>query len=192
MEKTKKIIFLVYAALIVLIPIYIIGSSENTLSNGKAYKFRMEGRDPFDFWRGDFITINVQTDNIPTKNKDWKQGDKVYLKIDVDDEGYAYFSEALKEAPSKGDYLVSSVGSSFNSGLISIRFGSTEPRSGSVDVKMPNHMGKYFINEEYSKKGEDVLEDARHQGVVVVRVLNGNCRIEDVLVDGTPIMKYLE
>ena len=192
MEKNRKWIFIAYAALILLIPVYIIGSSESILSNGKEYKFRMQGRDPFDFWRGDYLNITIDCNDIPTSKNDWKQGDKVYLKIDVDDEGYAYFSEALDKAPTKGDYIISKVGNVFNTGVFSVLFGRRSDRNGTVDVERPNNIVKYFINEEYAEKGEEALVDARGQSVAVVRVKNGNCRLQDVLIDGTPIMKYLE
>lgn len=109
MESKTKWIFIGYAVLVLLIPIYMVGSSANILSNGKLYKFRMEGYDPFDFFRGNYLRVNIDTRGIPTDKEDWLPGETVYLSIDVDQDGYAFFDEALEEPPSNGDYMVSRV-----------------------------------------------------------------------------------
>ena len=62
----------------------------------------------------------------------------------------------------------------------------------SVDVDMPDHLGKYYINEDYAKAGEDVLRMNRRNIYVGVRVLDGECRMQDIYVYDTPLMEYLE
>lgn len=191
MNKLNKTIFLVYAALVVLIPVYIIASSEMILGSGKLYKFRMEGYDPFDLFRGNYLRLNINTENIPTEKTDWEAGEKVYLKIDVDQDGYAYFSEAMDTPPTSGDYMVSKIPSWFILPEVNARFGNGM-RSKTISVDMPDHLGKYFINEDYADKGERLLQDERRKTTLHVRVLNGGARLEDIYVGDAPIMKILE
>ena len=195
MENRNKWIFIGYAVLVLLIPTWIIGSSENILSNGKLYKFRVQGRDPFDFFRGNYLTVRIDTRGIATDKKDWKAGQTVYLTIDKDEQGYAYFDEALENPPKKGDYMESRVVRWWDAteaiggfGL----FGGRGRERTTVDVEMPNNLTKYFINEEYATDGEYVMQSMRRATTVHVRVLNGSARLQDLYVGPTPMMKYLE
>jgi len=199
MENKRKWIFVGYAVLVLLIPAYMIGTSADILSNGKHYKFRMEGYDPFDIFRGNYLDIRINTRNIPTDKEDWVPGERVYLSIDVDPEGYAFFDEALEEAPKSGDYLVSRVDrvnrltSDVTNFFFRGLFGRNRHGSrNTVDVEMPNNLGKYFINEEYAMDGEYALRQRRRSSSLHVKVKNGNVRIQDVYVGKTPIMEYLE
>ena len=193
MGNKKKWIFLVYAALVLLIPTFIIGSSENILSNGKMYKFRMQGRDPFDFFRGNYLTVRLDTRGIATKKSDWKAGEKVFLSIALDEDGFAYFQEALPTPPKKGDYMETRVVKwwSVNAGFGAF-FGEGGRRRRVVDVEMPNNLGKYFINEEYALSGQNALRSMRGETTVGVRVKNGHVRLQDIYIEGKPIMRYLE
>lgn len=194
MENKKNWIFIGYAIILLLIPTYIIGSSETILSSGKLYKFRMEGVDPFDFFRGNYLTISIDTDDISTDKSDWKSGETVYLSIDVNEEGFAYFDEALPEPPKKGDYVESRVVRWWE--MYNVRdIGGFEGRSNersTVDVEIPNNLNKYFINEKYAKNGEYITGRRQTSAVLHVRVLNGGVRIEDIYIGSTPLMKFLE
>lgn len=199
MENKRKWIFIGYAVLVLLIPTYMITSSADILGNGKLYKFRMEGYDPFDFFRGNYLDVRINTDNIPTDKEDWKPGERVYLTIDVGSDGYAFFDEALEEPPNSGDYMVSRVdrvnrlsrdiSSFFLRGLLGRR---RDGRARTVDVEMPNNLGKYFINEDYALDGEHALRQRRNSSSLYVKVKNGNVRIQEIYVGKKPIMEYLE
>ena len=199
MENKKKWIFIGYAVLVLLIPIYMVGSSASILSNGKLYKFRMEGYDPFDFFRGNYLRVNIDTRGIPTDKDDWVSGETVYLSIDVDQDGYAFFDEALEEPPSSGDYMVSRIDrlNGFSRSVTRMVTGDVfggggEYRRKTVDVEMPNNLGKYFITEDYATDGEYALRRARGFTTVHVRVKGGSARLQDIYLGKTPIMEYLE
>lgn len=194
MENKKNWIFIGYAVILLLIPTYIIGSSETILSSGKLYKFRMQGKDPFDFFRGNYLTVRIDTDGISTDKSDWRSGEKVYLSIDVDEDGFAFFDEALPEPPKKGDYMESRVvrwWDTFNNRGFG-GFGGRSRERTTVDVEMPNNLNKYFVNEEFAKDGEYAIGRRRNPSILHVRVLNGGVRIEDIYIEGTALMKYLE
>ncbi|MFT5778678.1 MAG: putative membrane-anchored protein [Crocinitomicaceae bacterium] len=208
--KNKKILFFAFAAIVLLIPIYIAANSQYILSSGTLYKFRPAVYDPFDPFRGKYLQINYDTRNIPT-NEEFKKNDDVYVSIGVDEDGYAYFKEAFKTAPTTSDYLVSTVSSIdgfFN--LVSIDMeeldfdmddledldpdDSNEPGpsfKGSINIKVPDNMCKYFINEDDALRAEIVFDDQRDSSYVGVRILNGSSRLEDIYIKNKPILDYL-
>jgi len=198
----KKWIFLGFAALLVAIPLYMTLSSEDILANGKLYKFRLQGGDPFDPFRGKYLRLNYAFDELPIDEK-VKVGEEVYTSITVDNEGFAHLSKAYKKPPVKGDYLKTKVVASSwdNSGFrtgrrrFSLRRRRLMERDNGksyVVIAIPNNMRKYFINEDYAQQGEDVLRAEMDNAYVGIRVLDGECRMEDIYIDKMPLMKYLK
>lgn len=200
--KNKKIIFLVFALAIIIVPIYVIVSSQDVLNNGTFYKFKPQAYDPIDPFRGKYLRVNYQTNNIPTKD-DFKRGDEVFVSIGIDTLGFAFFEEAFKKAPIKGDYLSSKV--IYGSDLIQMRSessvfrGESQTRNTSregyvktVSINAPDNMCKYFINEDYATKAETAYFKERDNAYIGVRILDGSARLEDIYLQGMPLMEYLK
>ncbi|NVK63805.1 MAG: GDYXXLXY domain-containing protein [Flavobacteriales bacterium] len=197
----KKGFFIAFAAIIVLIPVYVALSSQNVLSNGKQYKFKPMAYDPFDPFRGKYLRINYETNFIPTKFG-FDERETIYVSIAEDEEGFAYFEEGFKSPPKDKDYLETTV--SFSSGADEltrdlermmdgdedIDFEDMDTRQR-VNIKIPNNMNKYFINEDDALKAERVLEKEREHIYIAVRILDGEARLEDIYVHDQPIKKYL-
>src|SRR3989338_2601520 len=78
--KTKKIIFAVFALVVVLIPIYLIFQSEDVLTNGHQHKLRLEGYDPFDPFRGKFLRLRFES-SVPCES-DIKTGDQGFVLLE--------------------------------------------------------------------------------------------------------------
>lgn len=196
--KARTWLFIGFAALIIAVPLYITFSSEDILENGTYYKFRLQGRDPFDPFRGKYLRLNYDFDRLPMDTK-VKDGDEVYASIKVGDDGFAYFEKAYRKPPPNGDCLKVKVKYSSESGnrdrrRISVRNRSVERDNESyyVVIEIPKHMGKYFINEDYATKGEIALRANANKAYVGIRVLDGECRMEDLYIDGVPFMEYLK
>ncbi len=199
--KKKKIIFIVFALAIIMVPIYVIVSSQVILTNGTYYKFKPQAYDPIDPFRGKYLRINYETNNIPTYDN-IEDSDEVFVSIGVDKDGFAYFEEAFKKPPKKGDYLSAKV--RYVRGAENIEegvFGRTdntinEDDRGSyqkiVSIEPPDNMCKYFINEDYAKKAEKAYFKERDNAYIGVRILDGSARMVDIYLDGKPIMDYLK
>ena len=176
--KSKKIIFAVFAVLILLVPLYIILNSEDVLENGHRHKIRLRGYDPFDPFRGKYLRLRVD-DRLPFTDN-LKEGEPVYVLLEKDSLGFSHFSTAVKERPKHTDYIEAQ--------LIFI-YETT------VQVKIDN-LNKYFINEDKAKKAEEVMaEYTRNRPdelYLAIRVLNGETRIEDIFVREKPLLEYLE
>ncbi|NRA10912.1 MAG: hypothetical protein HRT57_03030, partial [Crocinitomicaceae bacterium] len=136
----------------------------------------------------------------PTLDK-FEEGDKAYVSIGVGEDGYAYFMEAFKNPPKKGDYIDSKV--LYSQGVEEIRegvFGRTDNSIGpddrgsykmAVAIKAPANMCKYFINEDYAMTAERVFQKERGSITIGVRILDGEARMVDVYVKGKPLMDCL-
>lgn len=196
----KKGLFFAFAAIIILVPVYVAVSSQNVLNNGKLYKFKPMAYDPFDPFRGKFLRVNYETNNIRTKF-DFEEGETAFVSIGVDEEGYAFFEEAFKTAPEKGDYLKTTiVWSGIDARLQreiemaieedDFSLGSLDTRS-SVSIKIPDNMNKFFINEDDALKAEKVFARQREDIYIGVRILDGKAGIEDIYVFDQGILDYI-
>lgn len=196
----KKGLFFAFTAIIILVPVYIAVSSQNVLNNGKLYKFKPVANDPFDPFRGKFLRVNYATDNIRTEF-DFDDGETAYVSIGVDKEGFAFFEEAFKTAPTNGDYLETTIKSSgvnrrlrreieaaVDEGDFDI--SSMDTRS-SVRIKIPDNMNKYFINEDDALRAEKVMTGNRLDIYIGVRILGGEARLDNIFVNDQAILEYL-
>ena len=187
--KTKKIIFLLYAVIILLVPIYLVVKSEGILTNGTLYKFKPQAYDPFDPFRGKFLRVNYDTEGIKS-DEDIEEGDRVYVSIGIDNEGYAFFDKAYKNPPSEGDYLHTIVTYVYYNDYEYIQ----EEGASSLEmgIEIPDHMNKYFINENKALDAENVFRWKREEIYIGVRILNGEARIQDIYVEGQPLLIFLD
>lgn len=177
MDSSKKIGFLVFALIVLAIPIYLMMSSEDILENGNRHKIRLEGRDPFDPFRGKFLRLNFDNriDCFACE-----EGDEVYVLLKKDADGYSSFSEGVTDKPGHSDYFKATVAKAYPDGAV---------------IKIDN-LSKYFINEDKAKEAEDVLQSYSRQKpedvYLAIRVLDGEARLEDIFIEETPFLEFLE
>lgn len=197
----KKGLFIVFAAIIVLIPVYIAMSSQNVLNNGKLYKFKPMAYDPFDPFRGKFLRVNYETDNVRTQF-DFDERETAYVSIGVDEEGFAFFDEAYKSPPKDKDYLqttikwtglVEALSEEMEEAMKEDDFdiSSIDTRS-TVGIEIPDNMNKYFINEDDALRAEKVMARERENIYIGVRILDGQVRLDNIFVHDQPILDYIK
>jgi len=199
--RNKKIIFALFALLIIAVPVYMAIASESVLTEGNFHKFRLQGRDPFDPFKGKYLRLNYPNLEVPS-NDSFKRGEDIYVTIGKDAEGYSFFEAGHKKAPKKGDYLKTKVIDSYKSNrsprmvielVEGVEVENEElPAKHTVLIKIPDHMTKYFINEDYAMKGETIMLRERNKIFVGIRIKDGECRIQDIYVRGKPLMEFLE
>lgn len=176
--KTKKIIFAVFALAIILIPVYMIFRSEAVLTNGHQHKLRLQGRDPFDPFRGKFLRLRFEN-RVPCENG-IKEGDIGYVLLEKDTSGFSRFSYVQKSRPSHSDYLEAKVMSVYG---------------GEAEMDFDN-LNKFFINEDVATEAEEILGDYAQMAPdkihLTIRVLDGEARIEDIIVKAKTLMNYIK
>ena len=176
--KTKKIIFAAFALIVLLIPMYLIFQSEDVLTNGHQHKLRLQGYDPLDPFRGKFLRLRFEN-NIPC-DADLAIGDNGYVLLEKDSIGYSHFSFVQKTRPSHSDYIEAKV---------------TMVYGGKADMDFDN-LNKFFINEGVAEEAETIMADftqmAPDKIYMTIRVLDGEVRIEDIIVKAKTLLKYIE
>lgn len=173
----KKIVFALFALILVLVPLYLIYSSEAILENGHEHKLRFQGYDPLDPFRGKFIRLNY---NFEVKcEKGLKEGDFAFVQLEKDSTGFSHFSFVTKHKPKHSDYIKCNVVYTF---------------SDYATIHIEN-IGKYFINENKAKKAEELLtkfvNENSEDTYASIRVLDGECRLEEVYVNGKPLKEVI-
>lgn len=196
----KKGLFFAFAAIIILVPIYVAISSQNVLDKGKLYKFKPMANDPFDPFRGQYLRVNYRTDNIKTKF-DFDERETAYVSISVDDQGFAFFDEAFMKPPKKKDYLETTIESTGLGGMAKeldlgmeengFDISSLDARR-TVRIKIPANMSKYFISEDDAIRAEKVLFNEQGNIYMGVRILDGQARLDNIFVQDQPILEFLD
>ena len=176
--KTKKIIFAVFALVVILIPVYLIFQSEAVLTGGHQHKLRLQGRDPFDPFRGKFLRLRFEN-RVPCESG-IKEGETGFVLLEKDTSGFSHFSYVQKSRPSHSDYLEAKVMSVYG---------------GEAEMDFDN-LNKFFINEDVATEAEEILGDYAQMAPdkihLTIRVLDGEARIEDIIVKTKKLMDYIK
>lgn len=174
----KKIFFLIFAVVILLVPLYVIFQSEKILKEGHLHKLRLDGYDPFDPFRGKYIRLNYDT--FVSCDETLERGDNGYVLLEKDSLGFSFFKSMEDEKPDHSDYIQTTV---------------LYADGGMASFETDN-MSKYFINENKASKAETIVMDFTQNNpdkiYVAIRVLDGDVRLEDIYVEETPLLEYLE
>ena len=157
--------------------------SEIALRTGEAYRFRIQPVDPVDAFRGRYVAIRFAVDRAPAPDDlEVKTGKRVFLPIEIDDDGYAIFGQASAEKPMSGPYL-------------RLRAGGIYPdEEGNRFVWVTMPFRRYYMDEDLaSDAGRAVWSGRRGQreASVGVRIRNGVGVIEELYVDDVPIHEWL-
>ena len=182
--KLKIILLIVLFAIQLAIPGYMIFEQNQILTEGTAYKFKTRPIDPYDPFRGRYVTLAFEAnqevipvfDGANIESEQW-----VYALLGVDDEGYAVLKGLTDTKPDSGqDYL----------------YLETYYRSydGGYQVKLP--FNRYYASEKSAPKIESAVwrrqRDEVEDVYAVIRVLNGKGTIEELMVNDMPVREYIE
>ena len=103
----KKWLLPALIALIVIqlsAPLYMIANKYNVLKTGEEYKFIVNPVDPYDAFRGRYVSLNSRQD---------VRGSGKYGVITVGEDGFARISHITDKKPTSGEYVKSSDSSWF-------------------------------------------------------------------------------
>ena len=176
--KSKKVIFLVFALVLLTVPMYMMIASEGVLENGHFHKLKLRAYDPFDPFRGKYLNLNY--DNSLKYDEGLEIGQTCYVTLAKDSLGFSRFDYAHATKPKGDDYIKTLIG------WIS---------DDACSIKTDN-LSKYFINEDKAAKAEHIVQEYQREHpddiYVGIRVLNGEVRLEDIYIEEIPILEYLE
>ena len=118
------ILFILVVAAQLFVPFQMIFNQEDIFKTGKEFKFQTAPLDPYDPFRGKYITLFFKEREVKVKNaKEWINGETVFASIIVDKNGFAKISSISKSKPENGDsYLKAKIGLSIDTNKITIDF----------------------------------------------------------------------
>ena len=169
----KRLIGLIILSVFQLIfPLLFIAAKEKVIAEGKEYLFRIQPVDPYDFFQGKYVELNVQRLSFDSKNlSDYKKNEIVYVEFSQDSLG-AKISRVSKEK-------------TVNS--LKLKMYSDPSTHTTIHFKLPF---KRFYLEEYKAKNVE-LKLARSnskRNFVHVKILNGEFVITDITSDGKSLV----
>jgi len=166
-KKTALIalILLIFAQLCA--PAYMIANKYYTLKNGVEIKFSVRPVDPYDPFRGRYVSIRPEVFRENSINRN-----RQYGIIEIDEDGYAGVTDTQDEKPAEGVLFVKSKSRSYFS--------------------IP--IDRYYMDEKLAPKAERAtfgsnLEDEIY---VTARILNGNLVVSGLYINDIPIEEYIK
>jgi uncharacterized membrane-anchored protein len=183
-RKTWIIVAFVVVALAQLAAVFqMIGQREVVIAKGTKFNFKTAPLDPNDPFRGKYISLDFEANRFAVDSTDqWVYGDKVYVKLTKNKEGFAAISSIHREVPANNQPYIQAEVSYMN-------FNPSE-----VFILYP--FDRFYMEESKAPVAETVyFESAIDSNSVCwaeVFVLNGKAVISDVKIDGVSIVVLSE
>ena len=187
MKRIPLIVFAAIAAIQLAVPIYLIADREYVIQNGKVYHLRTEPVDPYDAFRGRYVYLKYEFEGklkedlekryLPTGNPEGRSKKKIYVTFKRNSDGFASIEEISEAIPSTSYYIAIPI--------------VLKDYDESISLTVP--FNRFYMDEFKAPEAESAYqeESGRKNAYAVVRVKNGRAVITDLMIDGTPIRKYL-
>lgn len=160
------------------VPVTMIVGREQVLAGGTVYKFRTIPIDPYDAFRGKYVTLRFQSNEVtPRSGVAFQQNDTAYALLTTDTSGFATFYDLISSPPAQGEYL---------------RVQVDRLRGSAVQLRLP--FDRYYMPEDLAPQAERAVAQGSRQrdAYVTVRILNGTATLEDLYVGGLTIREFLQ
>jgi hypothetical protein len=174
-------IFLLLILAQLYVPASMIRGHEAALEEGLLVKFRCAPVDPYDPFRGRYVALALDIDEIahPQGKQLPFRMVPVYVQVTTDDEGFAVIQDVTLERPDTPHYF---------------RARGRGSSGARVDLTIP--FNRFYMNEAKAPAAERAYRDSTRgessDTYIVVGILDGYSAIEDLYLDGRPVNETLE
>lgn len=181
--------FIVLAIIQISASASIIYKYEDTLRNGKAYKFKTAPVDPYDAFRGKYVLLGLETQTIKLP-KDYKEytGQKVFVTLKQDKNGFSSVDKLYPEKPDTDDFITATIQYIRPVG---------DKNDMNADLYLP--IDRYYMEEDIAPKAEEAYRRMNSRSntgsknsYIKVRIKSGNPVIEELYLDNLPIREYID
>lgn len=158
-KNISIIAFILLAAIQLGVPASLMMHREDVLADGNTYKFLCRPIDPNDPFRGKYVTLRFDAEQVEAEDYEiLTRGDQVYGILAEDENGYAYIRNLLKEIPqTEEDYILVSVSSGWS--------------GKSIRVSLP--FDRYYMNEAKAPEAERIYwEELRDRDSEIVAMVH--------------------
>lgn len=180
--SAKKYLFYLFV-LVALIQLYVAASvilgREKVIRHGELHRFRTAPIDPNDPFRGKYIVLDFDsTQYKPKKKVKFETGEKVYVTLNVDKEGFSWIKSVYKKEPEHETYLTATVDYVLD--------------WEGKEVMIAYPFDRFYMEESKAPVAERLYFRRRRNPETVayaeVRILNGESVLTDVKIDGVSIV----
>jgi uncharacterized membrane-anchored protein len=181
-SKRVLAVFAALAAIQIAVPLFLIVKEELILKSGNIYKFEIAPMDPYDPFRGRYVSIRVKDFSAPKEaGVDFSPNESVFARLERDPADFARVASVSRGRPDKGDFI-----------LVKVRYCSTDR----VFLVFP--LDKFFMSESDAPRVDAaMLRLSRSPGprlpdYVTVKVKNGSGVLEDLFIEDKPFKEWLK
>jgi uncharacterized membrane-anchored protein len=186
MKRSTLLLVLMAVAQLGVLAWTILGQ-ERILKQGEVFLFKTAPIDPRDPFRGEYVRLDLEAEEGPWPHPDTTLAfgaPRLYARLGTDAEGFARITALHLEPPTDGPYLK----------VKAMWWGGEDiPR-----IMLP--FDRYYLQEGDGPKAEKLLRPQWNNSTwtealpahAVVRVLDGEAAVADLIVDGKPLREWLE
>ena len=160
----KNIITALIAAFILqlCVPLYMIWEKYDTLRTGEEVKIKVEPLDPYDAFRGRYVSLWYDID------LEYEERQGRYGILETGEDGFSVVKSVSKEKPENGLYLMGKDDGYFNIPL-----------------------DRYYMEETLAPKAEEAMS-GEVEAYITVRIKGDKSVISGLYAEGMPIEEYLK
>ncbi|QNF32076.1 GDYXXLXY domain-containing protein [Adhaeribacter swui] len=185
--NSKKLListFMLVALVQVYVPAKMILDQEKVLATGKEFKFKTAPVDPYDPFRGKYITLNFAGNTVKIlKNENWLPGETAYVSVITDQAGFASIKAISKKEPATTEAYFKTT----------VRY-VTEDKPQQAVIDFP--FDRYYMEESKAADAEKLYQQLQNDTTQItyalVSIKNGSAVLKDVLVGETPIRELVK
>lgn len=176
--------FIVTVLVQLYVPTNMILNKQDTLKTGEIYKFKTAPVDPYDPFRGKYITLSYKQNSIKVADEhNWSKGDPIYVTVEKDSAGFARLTSVAK-APPAG-----------NSGYIKANVDYTITND-STKILIDYPFKRFYMNEfkvdSAEEKHAEALSDTSATTYALVSIKEGDAALRDLVINGQSIKALLK
>ena len=196
-DKIRLVCYILAVGAALVYPVKKIISFEYPSVPPKVYTFETEIYDPYDPMRGRYVRLNFKQNRVrlPHKNMrlmEWRSGDSCYAVLEKNPDGTTRIADLvtnIKQIPAGKDFLrVKYVYFQWDYDKTKRK----QQKTGVHTIQLP--FDRFYLNETLAPEAEREVQSSTRKGKAFVRVkiyANGNFALDDLIVDGKPILERL-
>ena len=176
----KKYLLIAFACMVLVqlaFPLKMILGREVSLLQGETFLMKVKPLDPYDAFRGRYVTISYEDDEVPLSQEydTIEEGKELYVTVKKDGQDRLVYDQVSSYPPTDTDsYLKGKT----------VSYGSTYAENW-IKIDFPN---RYYMNENKAPLAETLLNEAYAEVVIY----KGEVVLKGIQVKGMPIEKYID
>ncbi|MFC7775419.1 GDYXXLXY domain-containing protein [Flavobacterium sp. GCM10027622] len=180
--KTKTLVLIAFFVMVfaqLAVPVQMVTHNNDVLETGKLYKFKTQPIDPYDPFRGKYINLSFEEDDLFIK-KEIPTANAIYATLTTE-KGFAKISKISNQKPKSGDYIK----------LNDVRMYKTVDQ---YQVLLNFPFDRFYMNEykapEAEKQYNQAVSAIQNNVYALVAVKDGEAIVKDVIINNISIKEY--